>query len=417
MKGRDIRRGLLFIGTSVAGGLLLALVAARIWPQLVLSDGVQRVVMPAQVTTSLPASPARAGAARPTRTATDGSATDPSTSAPFGPPEQAATPVVASYASAVRASAPAVVYIFAERKVTEQLPAAGIDPFFPGRVMPRYRQRVQQSLGSGVIVDAAGHLVTNHHVIAGADKIQVQLADGRNAVAEVVGRDPDTDLAVLRVRLDRLPVMQLGRSDHVQVGDVVLAIGNPLGLAQTVTHGIVSATGRAQLGVATFENFIQTDAAINEGNSGGALVNVRGELIGINTAVLGKNRGAEGIGVAIPVDLVRGVMREILEKGRVVRGWVGLIAGDIETERAAQLGYPANSVIIDDLYLESPAIRTGLAINDRVISIDGHAVRSAQEVLTLIATHRPGSTVKLAGQRGPRPFTVELPVIERPRER
>jgi S1-C subfamily serine protease len=202
----------------------------------------------------------------------------------------------------------------------------------------------------------------------------------------------------------------------VQVGDVVLAIGSPLGLAQTVTHGIVSATGRAQLGVATFENFIQTDAAINEGNSGGALVNVRGELIGINTAVLGKNRGAEGIGVAIPVDLVRGVMREILAKGRVVRGWVGLIAGDIEGERAAQLGYPASSIVIEDLYLESPAIRAGLGINDRIVSVDGRTVRSAQEVLALVATHRPGGSVKLAGQRGPRPFTVELPVIERPRE-
>ncbi len=416
MTVNDIRRATLFVGLSVAGGLLLAVAATRLWPQLVLPAMPQRVEMPAQLTPALPAAlPVASPATARTGSAT--APTDASASAPFGPPDTGPSPGVASYATAVRASAPAVVYIFAERKVTEQLPSGGIDPFFPGRVLPRYRQRVQQSLGSGVIVDAAGHIITNHHVIAGAEKIQVQIADGRNAVAEVVGRDPDTDLAVLRVKLDKLPVMQLGRSDHVQVGDVVLAIGSPLGLAQTVTHGIVSATGRAQLGVATFENFIQTDAAINEGNSGGALVNVRGELIGINTAVLGKNRGAEGLGVAIPVDLVRGVMGEILAKGRVVRGWVGIIAGDAEPERAAQLGYPAGSVVVDDLYLESPALRIGLAINDRLISIDSRAVRSAQDVLALIATHKPGTTLKLAGQRGPRSFTVELPVIEGPRAR
>jgi len=268
-----------------------------------------------------------------------------------------------------------------------------------------------------VVVDTHGHIVTNNHVIAGADKIQVQLADGRSAVANVVGRDPDTDLAVLHIVLDRVPVMPLGRSDHLQVGDIVLAIGNPLDVGQTVTHGIVSATGRAQLGVATFENFIQTDAAINEGNSGGALVNVRGELIGINTAVIGKNRGAEGLGVAIPVDLVKGVLREILEKGRVVRGWIGILPVDVEPERAAQLGYPQGSVVIEDLYLESPAIRAGLAVNDRIVSVDGHVVRSGQDTLALIATHRPGTSVKVTGLRGTQAFSIELPVIETPRAR
>jgi serine protease DegS len=339
-------------------------------------------------------------------------------SAPYGPAEQTGgLPVVASYAPAVRASAPAVVNIFAERKVTEQLPPSGLEQLFPGRVLPRYRQRVQQSLGSGVLVDSAGHIVTNNHVIAGADKIQIQLADGRDAVAEVVGRDQDTDLAVLRIRLTRLPVMQLGRSDHLQVGDIVLAIGSPLGLQQTVTHGIISATGRAQLGVATFENFIQTDAAINEGNSGGALVNMRGELIGINTAVLGKNRGAEGIGVAIPVDLVRGVMREILEKGRVVRGWIGILPQRLEPERAAQLGYPADSVVIDDMYIGSPAMRAGLAINDRILTIDGKPVRGSQDTLVQIANHKPGSVVKITGTRGTQPFSLELTAIDTPTAR
>ena len=208
--------------------------------------------------------------------------------------------------------------------------------------------------------------------------------------------------------------MQLGRSDHLQVGDIVLAIGSPLGLAQTVTHGIISATGRAQLGVATFENFIQTDAAINEGNSGGALVNVRGELIGINTAVLGKNRGAEGIGVAIPVDLVRGVMREILEKGRVVRGWIGILPQQLEPERAAQLGYPAGSVVIYDLYIGSPAMRAGFAINDRILAVDGKPVRSAQDTLAQIANHKPGTVVKISGTRGAQPFDVKLATADTP---
>jgi serine protease DegS len=425
MTGNEIRRGALFLGGSVTGGLLLALLAVLLWPQLLNRDSVATQT-PADAepalaldaaavaaTSNLAPTAADGGGSAPVATPTPAlTATDEAMSAPFGPPEPVGYPLVASYSPAVRASAPAVVNIFAERKVTEQLPPNALEQLFPGRVLPRYRQRVQQSLGSGVLVDIQGHIVTNNHVIAEADKIQVQLADGRNAEAEVVGRDPDTDLAVLRIRLNRLPVMQLGRSDHLQVGDVVLAIGSPLGLSQTVTHGIVSATGRAQLGVATFENFIQTDAAINEGNSGGALVNVRGELIGINTAVLGKNRGAEGLGVAIPVDLVRGVMREILAKGRVVRGWIGILPQDLEQERATQLGYPARSVVIDDMYIGSPAMRAGLAVNDRLVSIDGKPVHNAQDALAQIANHKPGTSVKIGGQRGARSYTVELTTID-----
>ena len=181
-------------------------------------------------------------------------------------------------------------------------------------------------------------MITNHHVIATADLIRAQLADGRIADAKIVGRDPDTDLAVLQLDLKtNVPVMPLGHSDRLRVGDIVLAIGNPVGLSQTVTQGIVSATGRGQLGVATFENFIQTDAPINVGNSGGALINADGELIGINTAVLAKNLGVEGIGFAIPVNLVRGVMSEILTKGRVVRGWIGIVPADIDADRGAAL--------------------------------------------------------------------------------
>lgn len=281
--------------------------------------------------------------------------------------------------------------------------------------MPHYRQRVERSLGSGVIVDPVGHIVTNHHVIAGADAIRVQLADGRGAQARVVGRDPDTDLAVLQIDLKNLPVMPLGRSDQLRVGDVVLAIGNPIGLSQTVTLGIVSATGRGQLGVATFENFIQTDAPINFGNSGGALVTAQGELIGINTAVLAKNLGVEGIGFAIPVNLVRGVMRAILEQGRVIRGWIGVMAEDVTADQAAPLGLSRGGVVISNLYVGSPAAQAGLEPGDLLISLDGLAVERAQDAMAHVAAKQPGTKVEIIGERQRGRFKVTVAVIARPR--
>jgi S1-C subfamily serine protease len=223
-----------------------------------------------------------------------------------------------SFADAVSRAGPAVVNIYTARIVSmRSRPSIGSPLLEPG--IPRVRRRVEGSLGSGVIVDSAGHVVTNHHVIQGADEIRIQLADGRIATPTIVGTDPDTDLAVLKIDLDNLPVMPLGRSDELRAGDVVLAIGNPFGLSQTVTQGIVSATGRGRLGVTDFEDFIQTDAAINFGNSGGALINTEGELIGINTAVLAQALGTDGISFAIPVNMVRGVMEQILEHGRVRR--------------------------------------------------------------------------------------------------
>ena len=270
-------------------------------------------------------------------------ATASTAAAPPVPVAASAEPprAVNSYAEAVQRAAPAVVNIYTARLVTERIPPNAIEELF-GDARPRYRQRVEQSLGSGVIVDHAAHVVTNHHVIATADLIRAQLADGRVAEARIVGRDPDTDLAVLKLDLKgNVPVMPLGHSDRLRPGDIVLAIGNPVGLSQTVTQGIVSATGRGQLGVATFENFIQTDAPINVGNSGGALININGELVGINTAVLAKNLGVEGIGFAIPVNLVRGVMSEILTKGRVVRGWIGILPTDIDDIEARRFNLPS----------------------------------------------------------------------------
>jgi serine protease DegS len=403
MTGRDLSRGAIFMAGSILAGLAIAYLAIRIWPQIIERPAAPTTV--AAVTAPLPqAQPATTEPAQPP---------DPATpvSVPVSSIEQAAG---GSFAVAVRASAPAVVNVYAQRTVTERVPSIGLEQLLGGPIRPRYRETVQRGLGSGVIVDRAGHIITNQHVIAGFDQISVQLADGRTAVAKVVGRDPDTDLAVLKIDLPKLPVMTLGRSDQIAVGDVVLAIGNPLGLSQTVTHGIVSATGRAQLGVATFENFIQTDAAINVGNSGGALVDVRGALIGINTAVLGKNLGAEGIGVAIPVDLVRGVMREILQHGRVIRGWIGIVPEDIQAQHVAQLNLPHEGVVIANLYLNSPALQAGLARGDMIEAIDDRAVRNAQDTLAQIASRKPGASIRITGMRGQRKFIIDLKVVEPP---
>jgi serine protease DegS len=300
--------------------------------------------------------------------------------------------------------------------VTERVQPSSFEQLF-GEFGPRYQQYVQRALGSGVIVDDSGHIITNNHVIANATTIKVQLADGRSASAKVVGRDPDTDLALLSIQLAQLPVMNLGRSDRLQVGDEVLAIGNPLGLQQTVTHGIVSAIDRKQLGVATFENFIQTDAAINEGNSGGALINAAGELVGINTAVIAKNMdatGVEGIGFAIPVNLARGVMRDIIAHGHVVRGWSGIVADDFSDEQAAEYGLANGGVVITNLYRDGPAAIAGLRAGDILLGIDGHEVHSAQDALAQLASHKPGGSVQLRVQRALKVYEVQCKVIERP---
>jgi Do/DeqQ family serine protease len=324
-------------------------------------------------------------------------------------------PMRVTYAEAVERASPAVVNIYTARLVTEQIAPSRLEQLF-GEFWPRYRRRIERSLGSGVIVDAHGHIVTNHHVIVNADSVRVQLADGRVADADTVGRDPDTDLAVLKVDLAPLPVMPLGRSDRLKVGDVVLAIGNPLGLSQTVTHGIVSATSRGQLGVATFENFIQTDAPINFGNSGGALVDATGELVGINTAIVAKNLGVEGIGFAIPVNMVRGVLSDIIAQGRVIRGWIGIVPEDVSEAQAARFGLAQGGVVVVNLYVGSPAQRAGLKPGDVLTAIDGTAVRSAQEAIARIANRKPGETLALRGMRGSESFELKVTVGERPRD-
>jgi S1-C subfamily serine protease len=314
----------------------------------------------------------------------------------------------------VARAAPAVVNIYTARVITERRQSAPLDQLF-GDYWPSYRQHVERSLGSGVIVDSKGTIVTNQHVIAGADSIKVQLADGRIAGATIVGQDPETDIAILHLSIGDLPIMPLGRSDTLRVGDIVLAIGNPYGLSQTVTQGIVSATGRGQLGLATFENFIQTDAAINLGNSGGALIDAHGDLVGINTAVLNRSYGGpEGIGFAIPVNLVRGVMEQILARGHVVRGWLGFVPQDLSAEQAAQLGTGAGGVAVVNILVNSPAFAAGMRPGDLVTGLDGDAVRSSQDLVSKVAALKPGAEVELAGLHGQAAYKIRLKVTERP---
>lgn len=331
-----------------------------------------------------------------------------------------ASPIL-SFADAVARAAPAVVNIYTARVVTERTQSSSVDQFF-GDYWPSYRQRIERSLGSGVIIDPAGTIITNQHVIAGADSIRVQLADGRIADATITGQDPDTDIAILHLSIGGLPSMPMGRSDTLRVGDIVLAIGNPYGLSQTVTQGIVSATGRGQLGLATFENFIQTDAAINLGNSGGALIDANGDLVGINTAVLNRSSGGpEGIGFAIPVNLVRGVTEQILSKGHVVRGWLGFMPEDLSPEQSEQLGIGADvGVTVVNILVKSPAFESGVRPGDLITGLNGDPVRSAQDLVSRLAAVQPGESVELEGRHEHTAYLertaykVTVKVIERP---
>jgi serine protease DegS len=324
-----------------------------------------------------------------------------------------------SYAAAVEQAAPAVVSINTAKVVAVQQHPLLNDPVFrqffgPGLDSPR--KRVENSLGSGVIFSPQGYILTNHHVIGGADAIKVFLRDGRSASAKVIGSDPETDIAVLKIDLKNLPTLTLGRSEHVRVGDVVLAIGNPFGVGQTVTLGIVSATGRTALGINTFENFIQTDAAINPGNSGGALVDANGHLIGINTAIFSQTGGSVGIGFAIPTSLAKGVMEQIIEHGRPLRGWLGFEAQALTPEliEAFNLKQGTSGLVITTLYRNGPAHKAGVEPGDVLVAIDGKRTADAREVLLAITAHKPGSKVRLDLLREGKPLGIEAVAGERP---
>ncbi len=319
--------------------------------------------------------------------------------------------------AAQRASA-AVVSINTS-KAPQRNPHAG-EPWFRFFFGDR-EDEAQTGLGSGVIVSAEGYILTNNHVIEGADEIEVSLNDGRRARARVIGTDPETDLAVLKVALEKLPLVVWGKSDALQVGDQVLAIGNPFGVGQTVTSGIVSALGRNQLGINTFENFIQTDAAINPGNSGGALVDVNGHLMGINTAIYSRSGGNMGIGFAIPVSTARQVMESIIRDGSVTRGWIGVEPRDLSAELAESFGLkkPASGewqgVIIAGVLQNGPAAQAGIRPGDVVTAVQGQPVGSVSDLLAQVASLKPGAAAEMQLVRGGTAMTLKVTPGVRPR--
>jgi serine protease DegQ len=320
--------------------------------------------------------------------------------------------VEAGYAEAAKRATPAVVSISASRASTPN----------PHADDPAFRQffgdgsgQPQLGLGSGVIVSPEGYLLTNHHVVADADDIEVQLADGRQARATLIGSDPETDLAVLKVDLDQLPVMVFGDIGTLEVGDAVLAIGNPFGVGQTVTSGIVSALGRNRLGLSTFENFIQTDAAINPGNSGGALVDAQGNLVGINTAIFSRSGGNMGIGFAIPVDTARQVLQSLVRDGKVTRGWIGVETRELTADFVESFGLPVRQgVLITGVLQDGPASKGGLRPGDVVVRIGDTAVASPAQLLAAVAALTPGGSAPIGVQRAREALEVSVTVAERP---
>jgi serine protease DegQ len=274
----------------------------------------------------------------------------------------------------------------------------------------------QSGVGSGVIVSPEGYVLTNNHVVDHMDDIEVMLTDGRKATAKVIGTDPDTDLAVLKIDLDRLPSITFGNSDSLQVGDAVLAIGNPFGVGQTVTAGIVSALGRNQLGINTFENFIQTDAAINPGNSGGALVDVSGNLIGINSAIYSRSGGNMGIGFAIPVSTARQVMESLIRDGQVTRGWIGVEPRDLTPEMADTFNLPVKEgVLITGVLHNGPAAQGGIKPGDVVVQVGGSAVANTSQLLNAVAALKPGDAAPVRVQRGGEVLSLSVVVAKRPK--
>ena len=318
------------------------------------------------------------------------------------------------FSAAAKIASGAVVSINTSKAAAKN-PHAG-DPWFKFFYGDQGREEPQAGLGSGVIISASGYILTNNHVIEGADEIEVVLLDARKAKAKVIGTDPETDLAILKIELDKLPVIVLGNSDALQVGDPVLAIGNPFGVGQTVTGGIVSALGRSKLGINTFENFIQTDAAINPGNSGGALVDTTGALMGINTAIYSRSGGSMGIGFAIPVSTAKQVLESIVKDGQVTRGWIGVEPQELNAELMETFNVKTkDGVIITGVLQNGPAGQAGIKPGDVITAVNGKAVGNVTELLSAVAALKPGVAAPLSVQRAGK--TTEISVSPAKRQR
>lgn len=330
----------------------------------------------------------------------------------FSTTSQNASRPAASYSDAVNKASASVVSIQAFHLVAEQqdtlLPNSSQSSNKPGF-------KIRPNKGSGVIIDEAGHIVTNHHVVAGAQRIEVTLASGHKLEAKIIGLDPDTDLAVISAELEYIPSVTIANSDHIQVGDIVLAIGNPFGIGQTVTQGIISATGRDRVGLNTYENFIQTDAAINPGNSGGALINSQGHILGINSAIYSQSGNYLGISFAIPINLVQDVVRQILENGSVIRGWLGVEGVDLNQQMLQRIGLPdIQGVLITDVFDQGPAEMAGIRVGDILTQINRQAIRDVRDVLNIVASGQPGDKIIISGIRERQSFMSQATLGQRP---
>lgn len=338
---------------------------------------------------------------------------------PAAPAATPRVPAARSYHDAVSKAMPSVVNIFTSKAVDNAPPPFMDDPLFRhffGDQLDEQQPQRENSLGSGVIVSPQGLILTNHHVIEAADEIEVALSDGRTAPARVVGSDPETDLAVVQVDIKNLPVITFSEPDKVYVGDVVLAIGNPFGVGQTVTQGIVSALGRNHLGINTFENFIQTDAPINPGNSGGALVDAEGNLVGINSAIYSRSGGSMGIGFAIPVSLVKQVMEQIIRQGSVTRGWIGIEAQDLTPELAESFHLKdTRGTLIAGIMRGGPADKAGIRPGDILVQINGQPVLDSANMLNQVAALKPERSAQLKIVRNQSALSLTVVIGKRPK--
>jgi len=324
---------------------------------------------------------------------------------------------VSSYADAVASSFTSVVTISTSKLVMYKPHPLLNDPVFNqlfGEQLRRRNSRTEINLGSGVIISADGYIITNQHLIEGADEILVSLSDGRSGQAVLIGKDKETDIAILRIPINGLSPIKVAYNQPVRVGDVVLAIGNPLNVGQTVTMGIISATGRNRLGLNTFENFIQTDAAINPGNSGGALVDARGQLIGINTAIFSQTGGSQGIGFAIPISIALDVMQQIIDQGKVTRGWIGVEGAAITARAAMATGDPnIEGALIVGVFIDGPADKAGIRVDDIVVAVNGEPIAGVRNLLEKITRHQPGDIIEVTVLRGPQQYSYSVRAIER----
>ncbi|MEB0208752.1 Do family serine endopeptidase AlgW [Pseudomonas sp. CCC3.1] len=324
-----------------------------------------------------------------------------------------------TYADAVTRAAPAVANLYTTKVVNKNASPLFDDPQFRrffGNNVPK-QKRMESSLGSAVIMSPEGYLLTNNHVVTGADQIVVALKDGRETLARVIGSDPETDLAVLKIDLKNLPAITIGRSDTLRIGDIALAIGNPFGVGQTTTMGIISATGRNQLGLNNYEDFIQTDAAINPGNSGGALVDANGNLTGINTAIFSESGGSQGIGFAIPINLAMEVMKSIIEHGQVIRGWLGIEVQSLTPDLAESFGMNGRpGIVVAGIFRDGPAQKAGLQLGDVILSIDGEPANDGRRSMNQVARIKPSDKVEIQVLRNGKELKLFAEVGLRPQQ-